>query len=304
MNALRSSYVKATLEFSDYVLGDLNGLNIMLQSNSFYLHRLLQEVERVVRMFYTSFCKPARHLKLNEINVDHEMQWLPLHEVYPGLMAYETIKSLLLHEKDSFLKRCRDWYREALRQILNRINIADPILQALKDVNHKAILNGSAAKVSAGVLARGLPRLLGDSRPAQLSQAIQNIDRQWRSLQVDEAVKDGGWEGKSIIEFWKGMLGVPEYQDLARFMLEVTALPQSTAVVERTFSKLNNNKTRLRNSLAVRTLETIITSSEAYPTNFEVNEKLTNLHSTARKRYMERYSEQDRRNLQSLESFE
>ena len=99
------------------------------------------------------------------------------------------------------------------------------------------------------------------------------------------------------------MLEVPEYQGLARFMLEVTALPQSTAEVERTFSKVNNNKTKLQNALAVRTLEAIIKSGEAYPTNFEVNERLTNLHSEARKRYMEQYTEQDWSNVESSETF-
>ena len=304
MNAFKSSYIKATLEFSSYVLGDLNSLNVMFQSNRFYLHRLLQEIERVVRMFYTSFCKPTRNQKLNEINVDDQTQWLPLLKVYPGIMAYETMKSFLPHEKESFLKRCRDWYKEALRQILKRVDVADPILLALKDVNHKAILNGNAEKMSAGVLARGLPRLLGNSRLALQSQAIQDIDRQWRSLQVDETVKNGGWEEKSIIEFWQAMLEIPEYKDLARFMLEITALPQSTAEVERTFSKVNNNKTRLRNALAVRTLEAILKSSEAYPTNFEVNEKLADLHSKARKNYMERFTEQDRSNVESLETFD
>jgi hypothetical protein len=157
--------------------------------------------------------------------------------------------------------------------------------------------------MSAGVLASGLPRLLGNSRPTLQSQAIQNINGQWRSLQVDEAIKNGGWEDTSINEFWKRMMEVPEYQDLARFILKITALPQSTAEVERTFSKVNNNKTKLQNGLAVRTLEAIIKSSEAYPTNFEVNERLTNLHSRARKRYMEWYTEQDRSDVESLEAF-
>ena len=80
-------------------------------------------------------------------------------------------------------------------------------------------------------------------------------------MQIDECIKGGGWWKKNIVEFWQSMLALPEYQDLARFMLEITALPQSTAEVERTFSKVNNNKTKLRNSLAVRTLETIIKSS-------------------------------------------
>ena len=156
----------------------------MFQLNNFYHHRLLQ----------IQTCKPARNKKLNEINVDDETQWLPLLNVYPGILAYETIKSLPPHEKESFLKRCRDWYREGLQQILNHVNEANPILLSLKDVNHKAILNGSAANMSAGVLARGLPRLLGNSRPTLQSQAIQDIDQQWRSLKVDETVKNGGWE--------------------------------------------------------------------------------------------------------------
>ena len=172
-------------------------------------------------------------------------------------MASKTVKLLLPHERESFLKRCRDWYREAVRQLLARINVADPILLAMKDVNHKAILNESAERVSAGVLARGLPRLLGNGNHAQQAQIIQDIDRQWRSLLIDDTVINGGWKKKSIIEFWTSMMGLEEYQKLARFMLEITALPQSTAEVERTFSKLNNNKTKLPNVLGVRTLEAI-----------------------------------------------
>lgn len=81
-------------------------------------------------------------------------------------------------------------------------------------------------------------------------------------------------------------------------------MPQRTAEVERTFSKVNNKKARLRNALAVRTLKAIIKSSEAYPSNFEVNEKLTNLHSKARKSYMDQFSEEDRSKDQSLGTFE
>ena len=45
MQSLRSPYIKGTLEFMDFVLGDLTGLNTMLKSESFKLHRLLPEVE-------------------------------------------------------------------------------------------------------------------------------------------------------------------------------------------------------------------------------------------------------------------
>ena len=78
------------------------------------------------------------------------------------------------------------------------------------------------------------------------------------------------------------MLEVPEYQGLTSFMLQITASAQSTAEVERTFSKVKSNKTKWQNALAVRTLAAIIKS--ASPTNFQVNERLTSLHSKARKR--------------------
>ncbi|CAM1331742.1 Uncharacterised protein r2_g4065 [Pycnogonum litorale] len=300
LQALKSRYVKATLEFSSFVLGDLTGLNVMFQSNGFHLHRLVPEIERVVRMFCANFMRSSKKCQLGKIDFDDELQWIEIEKVYPGYLAYETLEQMVPHERESFLKRCRDWYREAVNQILKRIDVSDPVLIALKDVNHANTINGNAEIRSAGILARGLPRLLDSSKTK--IQAIQTIDRQWRSLQIDECVKGGGWEKKSIVEFWQGMLALPEYQDLGRFMLEVTALPQSTAEVERIFSKVNNNKTKLRNALAVRTLEGIIKSSEVFRANFEVQGRLTELHGKARKSYMDRFCESDRSSNENVET--
>ena len=47
-------------------------------------------------------------------------------------------------------------------------------------------------------------------------------------------------------------------------MLEVTALPQSTAAVERTFSKISNSKTKFRNALSVRTVEQSLEQAIAF----------------------------------------
>ena len=69
---------------------------------------------------------------------------------------------------------------------------------------------------------------------------------------IDSVVANGGWETKEVTEFWQSMRAVMEYQALANFSLEIMALPQSTTGLERTFSKVNNYKTRLRNRLSVR----------------------------------------------------
>ena len=76
-------------------------------------------------------------------------------------------------------------------------------------------------------------------------------------------------------------------------MLKLTALPQSTAEVERTFSKLNNNKTKLRNKLSVKTLEAILKTSERFPSNFVMTPSLIKLYSNARTRYFAKYTEDE-----------
>lgn len=284
LHALKSTYVKATLEFCDYVLGDLTGLNVIFQSNGFQLHRLVTEVERVVKMLCQNFRKPIQNL--SNINVDDESQWLPLQQVYPGIMAHESVGLMLPHEREGFLTRCRDWCREAVRQILRRIDLPNPVLNALKDVDHVKILDGRADVSSGGILAKGFPRMS--------SSKVQTIDRQWRSLLIDDNVKKGGWESKSIVEFWQSLNRLPEYEDVAFFMLQMTSLPQSTAEVERTFSKVNANKTKLRSCLSVRTLEAIIKTAETFPSHVDVNARLTHLYTNARKTYMERYTEVER----------
>lgn len=154
----------------------------MFPSNGSHLHRLATEVERVVKVQCQNFRKPMQNMQnLADINVDDESQWLPLGKVYPGVMATETMKLTVSHERESFLSRCRDWCKEAVRLILQRIDLSDPVLNALKYVNHVKIMDGSADVRSGAILAKGFLRI-------SLSK-VQTIDRQWRSVLIDDNVK-------------------------------------------------------------------------------------------------------------------
>ena len=219
LNALRSKYVKATLEFTDYVLGDLTGLNKLFQSEKLKLHRLLPEVERVIRMFSQNFMI-NRYIEFAKINVGDESKWISINEMYPGFAAAKTLANVRPHEKESFLIRCRNWYKVAIRQMQKRIDLPRPILEAFVDVDHVAIVKGKADVKSGGVLASKLPR--------RLSQCcgVQTIDRLWRSLLVDEDVKKGGWETRPSHDFWKTMADIEPYKESATFMLEISITPE------------------------------------------------------------------------------
>ena len=80
LQSLRSPYVKATLEFMDFVLGNLTGSNVTFQSESFKLHHFLPEVERIVKMFSRNFM-PSTGNDLQSIDVDDERKWSPLETV-------------------------------------------------------------------------------------------------------------------------------------------------------------------------------------------------------------------------------
>ena len=231
---------------------------------------------------------------LKDINVEYRTKWIPLSEIYPGILASETIKIMPPHEKESFLSRCRDWYKEAVRQVQSRNDIDDPILAAIQNIHQLAIIEGTATLDAAASLFANLPTL-GEA-------SLQTVDRQWRSLLVDDAVRNGGWEKKSIEIVWKSISEIDTYKDLGLFMLEVTALPQSTAAVERTFSKVSNNKTKLRNALSVRTVEAIVRTSDYFSTNFDVDDKLVGLYSKARGKYMERYNAEERSAAEDIEN--
>ena len=216
LTALKSPYVKANLDFCDFVLGNLTGLNLLFQSNSFQLHALLPELERVLRMLFNNFMKIDSQVALAELNANDESKWVPLEKVHPGYMASETIKELPPHQKESFLRRCREWYNEAIQQIRSRIDISDPVLSAFQDVSHSDLMKGTASIQSAGVLGKGLPRIMQNC-----GISIQNIDREWRSLLIHTAVRNGGWEKKEIVQFWQAMQKIPAFSNVATFMLKV-----------------------------------------------------------------------------------
>ena len=107
------------------------------------------------------------------------------------------------------------------------------------------------------------------------------------------------WKDTSMIDFWKFVGKAEAYKDLGEFVIQITALPQSKACVERTFSKINNNKTKLRTKLPISTTEAAVKVSEHFPTNFEVGNQLATVHANARSSYERRSTEKERENVAS-----
>ena len=119
----------------EFILDEFNGLNVLVQANEFKLHRLLPEVKRVLCMLCLNCMRRSEVHSLKDSNVEDRMAWIPLSEIHPEILASETIKIMLPHEKESVLSRCRDWYKEAVRQVQLHNDIDDPILAAIQTIH-------------------------------------------------------------------------------------------------------------------------------------------------------------------------
>ncbi|GFN92271.1 Zinc finger protein kiaa0543 [Plakobranchus ocellatus] len=203
LNNLKTPYVKATLEFINFVLADIVALDTQFQSDDFKLHRLLPEVQKILGMYCQNFMKevlPVEKMSSLHQDVDDDMKWKDVSDVYPGICAYETLESMKPRERDSFLGRCRDWYRSAIKQILKRDDVSSPVLKAIQDLNHINIINKTASLSSGGILFRNLSIMKQCE-----SDSIQLVDAQWRSLLIGEDIQKGGWDSKPTEEFWREM---------------------------------------------------------------------------------------------------
>ena len=106
--------------------------------------------------------------------------------------------------------------------------------------------------------------LLG-KHEGEVDRSRNIIETQWilMSEHRDEIVKTIGTDISPLI-FWKPLMntkdaqGKPQFEELSLFMLNMCALPHSSAVAERQFSVLSNIKTKLRNILLLDKIDSLM----------------------------------------------
>ncbi|XP_071959023.1 uncharacterized protein [Antedon mediterranea] len=282
---MKEKHVKATLEFLHYVLPDFTILNKMLQSDEFKLHKLLPEARRIVQSLCANFMQEEYiDDTINKLpDITNEAKWKIVSEVYAGEEAAVISRSMVPHERESFLKRCRQWYIEAVNQIGKRINFDDQILRNLVSLDPRKLKNNQSTISAGNALAH---------RFSHMVTSKSMIDRQWRSLYFNREFLKKAPQG--ITAFWLHVSEEDSYKSLGEFACQLLALPHSTATVERVFSKVSLNKTKCRNRLGLVTLEAVLTTSQCFKGNFVSDPTLFELYSKAFYSYKARFSDCDR----------
>lgn len=93
---------------------------------------------------------------------------------------------------------------------------------------------------------------------------MQEVDTEWRLLQNTDLRDFNFTDETDVVDFWstiskiKSATGENEFGKLSTFVFNLLCLPHSTANVERIFSAINLNRTKLRNRLKTETLEGLL----------------------------------------------
>jgi hypothetical protein len=246
---------KLYLQFLEYVLPTFNSANLEFQSEIPKIQYLYSKMSGAYKLLLSYYIKPdyLKNTDVTKLQYRNPSNFLPLENIYLGpKVAIELNNKVLSNAQQHELrKNCLSFYVEAAHQIYKRFSFNSKEAQLIKSLSF--LVPSNIAKTdSIGSVAGSFPNIVTD---------INDLDREFRLLKnsdIDFQVDD--------VEFWKNVSnikkgdGTPLFSQLSQFVSILLTLPHSSACVERIFSVINLNKTKLRNRLGVTTLSGLLHS--------------------------------------------
>ena len=274
------------MNFLDFALPLLTSLNILFQSEQPQIHKLYSKMSMTYKTILECYIKPdyLRTTDLEKVQYRVPENFLKSEDIYIGgkcmaLISNNSICKLSHTEKAVFINNCLNFYVECAHQLFQRFPFHSNEVRCLKSLsfldpqNIKNVISiGPAAQYFESVLELNL----------------NDLDREWRLLRNI----DINFE-LEIIEFWRivnnlkdpeGNNSLPLVMKLVNFLI---ILPHSSACVERIFSSINLNKTKIRNKLSTISLSGILHSKNMLNNqqkscyNFNIDNKMMMKHNNS-----------------------
>ncbi|XP_012522038.1 uncharacterized protein LOC105828318 [Monomorium pharaonis] len=247
---------KLYLQFLEYVLPIFNDLNLEFQSETPKIYLLYDKMENAYRTLLSYYIKPEylETTDVTQIQYRNPINYMPLDKIYCGPKVALALEgnNLSNEEEKHFRLRCMDFYINCAHEIYKRFPFNSSEMAVLKLLS---FLNPDKISSTETLihLSIKMPHLITD---------LNALDREWRSI-INMSNKP---ETKNVINYRKLIcerrkgdesLEYPEINKLVSYLL---TLPHSSACVERVFSAINLNKTKVRNRLGSATLSGILHS--------------------------------------------
>ncbi|CAH1111420.1 unnamed protein product [Psylliodes chrysocephalus] len=278
---LNDPSVKLYYHFLDFVLPFFTKLNLEMQSESTKIHTLHGKIKNVLRSLLDC-CIKKEYLEkppIEDIQYKNPRFFLPIEEMYLGAYVVGSVTNkthnLNAEELQNFRTRCLDFLIESYAQIYKRFNAKSTSMKILKDlsiISPEQVISKKHNTIAS--LGMHFPNLV-------LANQLNELDREWRQLRN---IDINDLKNLNISEFWSKISEMKcgdesfMFPTLCEFIFNIMCLPHSSATVERTFSTINLNKTKIRNKLSTETLSGILHTKTLMKNencfNFNIDEDL------------------------------
>lgn len=252
-NQLENPCTKLYLEFLNYILPLFINLNIEFQSETPCIHLIYSRITTTYKTLLECYIKPEylRNTDISLLQFRNPRYFLNLEDIYygPVLMNIFLSEDISELQKKNLRIKCLDFYVEAAFQLYKRFPLNTDFVKSLKNLNFLDPINKDDITSLAPVVA-AFPYAVHD---------INALDREWRLLRNSSFNQDC-----DMAAYWKNVLFVkrgdklPMYPNLIQLVKYILCLPHSSAAVERIFSVINLNKTKIRNRLDTNSLTGIL----------------------------------------------
>lgn len=257
---LKNPYNKMYLEFLEYALEIFNNLNRLMQSQRPEIHKLHENMKTAFRTLLDNYIQSSYLMstELQEVQFDNPRRYLPIEQIYLGTKVATSIATSTSLEPEhikNFRLRCLEFYIEGARQIRNRYNFNNKIIENMEFLNPDII---KSRKIQSLVnVTLHFPNLIE-------TKDIQDLDIEWRHLRNNSALHPSE-ANEDMERYWNKILherkpsdGTALYPLLSVLVSALLCLPHSSAAVERIFSSINLIKTKERNRLETTTIEGLL----------------------------------------------
>lgn len=266
--ALQDPSVLMYFTFLTFILPKFTKMNLMFQKTESTVHKLHNSCKTLYRNTLRCYYKQeviTSTPDITRIDPCEEKHFAPLEHIYLGAEVHRLCQSPEYRENTKLIcdvrRRCRTFLVTACMEMKKRFPLDSKMLEmcTLLTVANCVDKNVLKETPSLSDLAQELPRIYqGD---------LQQLDDEWRNLpnlNIPENVKTQN--NPEVFFEWLSTLksdkGTPIFKSLPVFALRILSLPTSNADAERIFSKVNLNKTKVRNKLSLHTQANIVLTSE------------------------------------------
>ncbi|EFN83239.1 Zinc finger protein KIAA0543, partial [Harpegnathos saltator] len=243
---------KLYLEFLEFILPIFTNMNMEFQAETSKIHLLYDNIFSAYKTILECYIKKEvlDSKDISKIQYTNPHNFVSIEDLYLGPKVNGQLqKSNLItsEEKHNMKLRCLDFYIENAHQIYLRFPFKAPHIQGLKYLNFLNPKNMDSI-ISIGPAAMYFENIL-------LNVDLNELDREYRLLRNFNLDKN-----KEMLEFLTEVGNIkkgddtPAFPLITQFAFDLLCLPHSSACVERIFSVINLNKTKVRNRLNNETL--------------------------------------------------